>query len=61
MPADLGYAHEAGGRARENGRDLSTCPTYAIGQLGDAWRKAWREGWHETDQRLDKGVKRGKK
>lgn len=55
--SDLDYAHEAGARARENGRALSSCPTYAIGQLGEAWRREWRAGWTEQDNaiRREKG------
>ena len=50
MADDLDYAHQAGARARQNGRPLSSCPTYAMGDLGNAWRKAWREGWAEKDR-----------
>lgn len=55
MPEDLDYAHEAGGKARENGRPLSSCPTYAMGSMGAAWRKAWRDGWQEADKRIAGG------
>lgn len=44
--ATLAQAYTAGRNARRNGRQLSACPTYAIGSLGQPWRDKWTEGWH---------------
>jgi len=49
---DIEQARIAGGWARENGRGIDTCPTYAIGEQGEPYRRAWKEGWRATDERM---------
>lgn len=49
---NLDQAREAGRWAREAGRGIETCPTYAIGQQGYEMRAAWRSGWAEEDGRI---------
>ncbi len=45
--ATLAHARQAGRWAREAGRPITSCPMYAMGALGRAWRDAWCAGWKE--------------
>lgn len=50
--ATLAQAYTAGRNARERGRDLTDCPIYALGQLGQPWRDAWCDGWRSAGPEL---------
>lgn len=49
---DIDQARVAGGWARENGRGIETCPTYALGEQGEPYRKAWKAGWLYANERM---------
>lgn len=50
--SQLAQARIAGGWSREEGRDLSKCPTYCPGEQREPLRASWKEGWKATDARL---------
>jgi hypothetical protein len=45
------WARYAGQQAREHGREIKTCPMYALGEEGRLLRKAWEDGWNKGGQR----------
>lgn len=49
---NIQQARVAGGWAREAGRGIESCPTYAIGEQGAPYRQAWRDGWAERDRQI---------
>lgn len=50
--AELAQSREAGESARRAGRELKTCPTYAIGRAGEDRRRAWTEAWESTGKKI---------
>lgn len=48
----LAQARECGFFAREAGREVTSCPMFALGDLGRPERQAWVEGWKQRDREL---------
>lgn len=48
----LHHARLSGERARERGRELSSCPLYGMGEDGRSLRNEWERGWQEIDEKL---------
>lgn len=49
---NIEQAYIAGQWARETGRSIDSCPTYAMGEQGAPYRDEWRRGWKDTDEQI---------